>query len=340
MNIFNNWDIIPKGWYVTIPSQELVQGKIKSLDICGQRIVLFRGEDSKVKALDAYCPHLGTDLGIGKVDGNLVRCFFHHWAFDETGKCQDIPCQNFIPETAKTRGYATTEKYGFIWVYPELFPDKQLPDFDELKGREIVVSWDKAFTRKCHHHICMMNGIDVQHLQTVHKLDIKMELSVNRNFTTNIIDFTLKGELPFTTWRERMGRFILGEKYEYSMRYVDGCIGMLTIMKNVRFMPPLHMIYAYKPSSDKPPVSWRDRLAIIQPIYVTQKRSGIVGWLVSQILLLLTRLAYYTLKQEDGIIYDNINFNPKTILNIDRPLIQYINYVNELTPSQWSKNTK
>jgi phenylpropionate dioxygenase-like ring-hydroxylating dioxygenase large terminal subunit len=76
--IFNNPDVVAKGWYFGCLSREVPMGKAKSIDLCNQRIVLFRGEDGAIRALDAYCPHLGTDLGIGRVEGNKIRCFFHH----------------------------------------------------------------------------------------------------------------------------------------------------------------------------------------------------------------------------------------------------------------------
>ncbi len=328
MKIFNNWDVVAKGWYIVCPSKEIIN-KAKSFNICGQRIVIFRGEDNKVRALDAYCPHLGTDLAIGKVDGNLIRCFFHHWAFDGEGKCQDIPCQSNIPQKADLQAYATDEKYGFIWVYPDV-KAPEIVEFDELKNQFVTTS-DKAFERNCHHHICMMNGIDAQHLQTVHKLNIKMNLSLQSNKSGNMIDFTLSGEFPQTTFREKIARRILGNNYGYTMRYADGCIGLLTIMKKVRFIPPLRMIYAYTPLEGR---------TKIQPIYITKKRAGILGWFISRFLLLLTKLAYYFLRGEDGMIYDNIRYNPNAILNIDEPLVKYMNYVNQLQPSIWSRNVR
>lgn len=335
MKIFNNWDVVAKGWYIVCPSRNLPQGKAKSLEICGQKIVVFRGQDGEVRALDAYCPHLGTDLGIGRVDGNLMRCFFHHWAFDGEGNCQDIPCQSSIPEKAHLQSYATDEKYDLIWVYPDSKAPEGVAEFDELKGKSIVTKHDKAFERSCHHHICMMNGIDAQHLQTVHKVGINMNLSLRQNQSGNVIDFTLQGEFPKTTRRERLGRKILGDTYEYSMRYADGCIGLLTMMKNVRLFPSLHMIYAYTPVAPG-----RTR---IQPIYVAEKRKGMFGWLVTQLLLLFTRLGYYALKGEDGQIYDNIRYNPNALLSIDAPLVKYMHYVNQLEISILSKefnNTK
>lgn len=326
--IFNNPQIVAKGWYVACPSCRIGKKQIQSFDICGQRIALFRGEDNRVRALEAYCPHMGTDLGIGDVVGNQARCFFHHWAFDEAGQCQDIPCQAHIPTGAKLQPYATEEKYGFIWVYPEATSSKGVPDFDELKGDEVVAQSDRALTRRCHHHICMMNGIDAQHLNTVHRLSVDMDLSLNRDADGDIIDFTMSGDLPTSTLWSRLGRRWLGKSYTYSMRYAHGCIGMLTMLKKSRVLPPLHMLYAYVPLPNGG--------TKIHPIYVTRQRRGPIGWLINNFLLLMTRLCYYALRGEDGKIYDNIQFAPKRLLPIDEPLVEYMTYVNGLERSCWS----
>lgn len=332
MQIFNNWNVIAKGWYIACASQELRPGKAKSLEVCGRRIVVFRGEDGRSHALDAYCPHLGTDLGLGQVEGNWIRCAFHHWAFDATGQCQNIPCQSEIPARAKLQAYATEEKYGFVWIYPEAEAPEGVAEFDELKGKAIATQLDTAFERGCHHHICMMNGIDAQHLKTIHHLAIKMDLSLHQNKRGTQMDFTMQGKFPHTTWRERLGQRFLGSTYEYSMRYAHGCIGLLTMMKNVRLFPPLQMIFAYTPIA-----SGRTR---IQPIYVTEKRKGIAGWFTNRFLLICTRLAYYMLRDEDGKIYDNIQFDPNVLLSIDEPLTRYMEYVNQLEPSCWSQQSQ
>jgi len=334
--VFNNWDVVANGWYIACASQDLLCEDVKSIQLCGQRIVLYRGVDEQVCALDAYCPHMGTDLGIGRVDGNRIRCFFHHWAFDETGQCQDIPCQAAIPANAHTQGYATEEKYGFIWVYPEAIAPEPVAEFDELKGVDVVTMADRPLERHCHHHICMMNGIDAQHLQTVHQLNIEMQLDLQENTSGTVIDFTLSGEFPKTTVREKFMRRILGDRYAYTMRYAHGCLGLLTIMKDVKRIPRLHMLYAYIPVKD---AKTGIQKTCIQPIYITQKRSGPMGYLIAQCLLQLTRLCYYFLRDEDGLIYDNIRFNPNALLKIDAPIVQYMAYVNRLIPSRWSNQT-
>lgn len=337
MKIFNNWKIIAKGWYIACPSREVAIGQVRSLDLCGQRLTLFRGEDGQIRALRAHCPHLGTDLGLGWVEGNYIRCRFHHWAFDGTGHCQGIPCQSEIPAWAKLPAYATAELYGFIWIYPDRTAPFGVPEFDELKGKKLVTQADQPLYRSCHHHICMMNGIDVQHLSTVHGLNIEMQLEVKPDRSGQFLDFTLTGAVPQVTLQERLIKSILGPTYGYSMRYAQGCIGLLTLCRNVRFLPPLYMLYAYQPELQNTPKGLDEAgsRARIWPIYVTEHRPGLFGFLISWVLLLLTRLAYYRLRGEDGEIYDNIRFDPH-LLPIDEPLKQYMNYVNQLEPSRWS----
>lgn len=67
--------------------------------MCGRHIAYFRGEDGVVYAVQAYCTHMGANLGGGKVKhGNCIeywiyiyiyfRCPFHGWIYDgKTGNC-------------------------------------------------------------------------------------------------------------------------------------------------------------------------------------------------------------------------------------------------------------
>ena len=85
--VFNRWDVVPRGWYHAMPSKKLKRGQVLSMELCGQSIVLYRGEDGVARAMDAFCPHMGVDLGIGKVVCHPLRCYFHHWPYDETSPC-------------------------------------------------------------------------------------------------------------------------------------------------------------------------------------------------------------------------------------------------------------
>lgn len=83
----------PNGWYGVLESTSLKAGESVYLSCLGQHFVVYRTESNNVFVLDAYCPHLGANLGIGgRVVGDNIECPFHRWSFRGTdGKCTSIP---------------------------------------------------------------------------------------------------------------------------------------------------------------------------------------------------------------------------------------------------------
>lgn len=72
-----------------------------------------------VHVLDAFCPHLGANLGHeGKVDGNSIECPFHGWQFDPNGVCNKIPYASKIPNTAKTGVWSVQGRHGTLDTQP------------------------------------------------------------------------------------------------------------------------------------------------------------------------------------------------------------------------------
>ena len=46
-------------------------------------LVMARWQNGDVRVMDAYCPHLGADIGVGgRVEGNCLVCPFHGWGCD------------------------------------------------------------------------------------------------------------------------------------------------------------------------------------------------------------------------------------------------------------------
>src|SRR5688500_15403459 len=55
----------PNSWYHVAWSDEVVAGRITRLFFLGREMIAFRGHGGTVHVLDAYCPHMGTHLGVG-----------------------------------------------------------------------------------------------------------------------------------------------------------------------------------------------------------------------------------------------------------------------------------
>jgi cholesterol 7-dehydrogenase len=160
-------------WYKLFDSDEVKKGEIKFLTCCNQDLVVFRGQDGVAHVVDAYCPHLGANIGTGKVVGNCIQCPFHMWEFrGSDGACTKIPTPDVqIPENAKLKAWPTLEKYGMILFYfdaegrkPDYFP----PDVEGVSDNKMWFrgSYDDDIRMHCVEFI--ENSGDFQHFPFLH----------------------------------------------------------------------------------------------------------------------------------------------------------------------------
>jgi 3-ketosteroid 9alpha-monooxygenase subunit A len=171
-----------RGWHMVGWSSEFEAGKAVARDYFGQRLAFFRGEDGKVRCVEAFCPHLGADLSAGTVVGNSLRCAFHSWRFDGEGQCIEIPYCDKIPPRAKTRAFPTHEINDtvMVWYDPEHGePEYDIPALKEYLPKSAPGSngWTKGwhhfkFTLKTHPREVIENVVDKGHLLPIHGFDV------------------------------------------------------------------------------------------------------------------------------------------------------------------------
>ncbi|MGH6979687.1 MAG: Rieske 2Fe-2S domain-containing protein, partial [Stellaceae bacterium] len=88
----------------------------------GKNYVAFRATDGRVGFLDEECPHRRVSLAIARNEGNGLRCLFHGWKIDVTGKLVDAPSEPAERQEAfcaaiKVNRYQAREAGGLVWVY-------------------------------------------------------------------------------------------------------------------------------------------------------------------------------------------------------------------------------
>jgi nitrite reductase/ring-hydroxylating ferredoxin subunit len=337
---FNNWDFVSKGWYVACKSSELKTKKPLSKKICNHQIVLFRTESGVARALDAFCPHMGMNLAKeGKVIGDNIRCFFHHWKFSGDGECVDIPCVHGNQNEAhkkrmKTQAYPVEEKYGLVWVFSDHKAPHDVFEIPDLVGKEVMYTHLAPFKRASHPHITMMNSIDEQHMRTVHKLSLSLNSDIKQENTR----FGLVFEGPVLTDNiiGKFHKFLFGDRYSSSVLFEDGCIGLLTTGIKMKLFGRWQLPKGYFIFSHTFVERGKNE---VHPIIVTERRKGLLGFLFSWTYLRFNKLCMKYLAHQDGrIIYGNLRFNPAGLLpEADGPSAKWINFVNRvLEPSLWS----
>jgi vanillate O-demethylase monooxygenase subunit len=165
--------MFPKNtWYVACTPAE-IDDKPLGRQICGERIVFYRGAEGKVAALEDFCPHRGAQLSLGQVcEGKLV-CGYHGLTMGCDGKAVSMPGQR-VQGFPQIRSYPVVERYGFIWVWPG---DAALADDNKIAHLEWAGNPEWAFGGGMYHIHCdyrlmVDNLMDLTHETYVHTTSI------------------------------------------------------------------------------------------------------------------------------------------------------------------------
>src|SRR3954452_2030070 len=121
-------------WQPIYRAQDLAAGRAVPVRIMSEDYTLYRGESGQVYLVDADCAHRGTQLSVGWVQGENVRCRYHGWMYDGSGQCVEQPLEDRpFCDRLRIRSYPVQESLGLIFPYlgegarPRI---KHLPDAD------------------------------------------------------------------------------------------------------------------------------------------------------------------------------------------------------------------
>ena len=108
----------PDGWYRLLSSTSLRRGQARYLECLGRALVVWRSEDADdVFAMAAFCPHLGANLGLGRVCRDRIECRFHGWQFTGDGRAASVPYSDTVPTRVATESFPVQEVHGQIFLY-------------------------------------------------------------------------------------------------------------------------------------------------------------------------------------------------------------------------------
>lgn len=161
-----------QNWYPVMMSADLAKGEAKSVDFMDGRVVVYRGQSGQAYVRSAYCRHLGADLGVNsKVVGEDLRCPFHAWRYDPSGRCVHIPSGDKPPEQARLFVFPSVERWGLIWAFNGGRPTYDPPHFT-LPDEALAFRTFLHVELPQDHWVLLSNSCDFQHLTALHGLKI------------------------------------------------------------------------------------------------------------------------------------------------------------------------
>lgn len=166
-------------WQPVALSQELPEadGAPLRVTVLGEQLIAFRDTEGRIGLVSNRCPHRGADLYWARNEECGLRCVYHGWKFDVTGRAVDLPN---VPagvrhhETVRIRAYPCREFGDIVWAYmgpagqpgseAELPPVPQF-EFGHLPAEHRYVSKQLL---ECNWAQILEGGLDTSHFSFLH----------------------------------------------------------------------------------------------------------------------------------------------------------------------------
>jgi phenylpropionate dioxygenase-like ring-hydroxylating dioxygenase large terminal subunit len=140
----NTHPALRRAWHPVARSVEIGEDPVR-VELLGQAYVVFRAADGapELLAFVDRCPHRLAPLSLGHREGDVLRCAYHGWCFDRSGRCVEIPALGTaaaLPPAARLTAPAhVEERLGMVFIAPEA-PLVELPSIPEAgcEGFELL----------------------------------------------------------------------------------------------------------------------------------------------------------------------------------------------------------
>ncbi len=140
----NTHAALRRAWHPVARSGEIGEEPVR-VEVLAQPYVVFRtaGGVGQLVAFADRCPHRHAPLSLGHREDGHLRCAYHGWCFDQTGRCVEIPALGpgaTVPPAARlTAPAGVAERLGMVFLAPEA-PLVELPVIPEaaVDGFEVL----------------------------------------------------------------------------------------------------------------------------------------------------------------------------------------------------------
>jgi phenylpropionate dioxygenase-like ring-hydroxylating dioxygenase large terminal subunit len=157
-----------------LPSSELPAPDCppKKVRLLGESLIAFRDSRGEVGLLAANCPHRGASLFFGRNEDCGIRCSYHGWKFDVTGRCVDMPNEpeeSTFKDKIRARAYPCCDVNGVIWTY--MGPRETAPPFPTFEINTLPAAQvypPLMMLEECNWVQALEGDIDSSHIDFVH----------------------------------------------------------------------------------------------------------------------------------------------------------------------------
>jgi 5,5'-dehydrodivanillate O-demethylase len=163
-------NLMRRYWHPIAPLVDMDDRWTKRIRLLGEDLVLFKDRRGAFGLIAEACPHRRASLayGIPTMDG--IRCPYHGWKFDGSGRCLEQPNEpeeSTFKDKVTTAAYPVGELGGLLWAYLGPLPAPSIPRLDGLVAEGTIRFVGRA-TIECNWLQIMENSVDPVHTEWLH----------------------------------------------------------------------------------------------------------------------------------------------------------------------------
>jgi 5,5'-dehydrodivanillate O-demethylase oxygenase subunit len=156
-------------WHAIYRSQDLATGHAKPIRIMSEDYTLFRSQSGIAQIVAKRCPHRGAPMHLGWVEDDGIRCAYHGWKFECSGRCVEQPAEE--PGFARKitiPAYPTREYLGLVFGYFGPGEPPPFPPFPHRMTKGLIQVWNAEHV-PCNYLQSFENSMDEVHVAFTHQ---------------------------------------------------------------------------------------------------------------------------------------------------------------------------
>lgn len=167
-------ELLRRYWYPVAAVSQLEGRTTMPVKILSESLVLYRDRQGRYGLIQSTCPHRSMSLLYGVPEERGLRCAYHGWLFDETGRCLEQPYEEAEDPQAKfkdkirIKAYPVEELGGLLFAYLGPQPAPLLPRW-EIFVRQDARRDIGAALIPCNWLQIMENSLDPVHVEWLHQ---------------------------------------------------------------------------------------------------------------------------------------------------------------------------
>ncbi len=166
-------ELLRRYWHPIAAVAELDDQPTKPVRLLGEDLVLYKDLGGNYGLLDRHCAHRRADLAHGFVEACGLRCNYHGWRYDHTGRCTEQPYEDTVApdshfkERIRIKAYRAEALAGLVWAYLGPEPAPLVPNWEPF-------TWANGFVQiafsevPCNWFQCQENSVDPVHFEWMH----------------------------------------------------------------------------------------------------------------------------------------------------------------------------